>query len=126
MRNVRSASELLEKLGGPLTFGRFVLSLRTLYGYSQTTLAKKLHISLSLIKDMEEDRILPSSTLIKKIVKLGGFPEEFVQKLVPNSKRKTKISTSAKCIFSEIGHSESEVFSLRFRSHLISNLSETL
>lgn len=126
MKNGRYASEFLEELDGPMTFGRFVLSLRTLYGYSQATLAKKLHALPTLIKDLEENRKLPSPTLIKKIAKLGGFPEEFVQKLVPNSKRRTKTSPSAKCIFREIGHSESESFSLRFRSKLIFNLNEIL
>lgn len=61
-----SAREALEKMDGPMTFGRFLMSIRTLYGYSQTSLAQKLKIPRAMICHLEKGRQIPSPALRTK------------------------------------------------------------
>lgn len=97
MKKRTSASKLLNKLDGPMTFGRFVLSLRTLYGYSQAALAKKLRIPRAMVCHIEKGRQIPSPSLALKIAKVGGFPPEMALEYCLNdSLRKEKIKLVVK------------------------------
>src|SRR5688572_6098286 len=69
-----------EKELGPMTFGEFVTSVRTMLDVSQAELAKRLKVSRSMVCDVEKGRVLVSPALAIRIAKLGGFPEKFAVK----------------------------------------------
>jgi transcriptional regulator with XRE-family HTH domain len=69
-----------EKQMGPMTFGTFLTSVRTMLGLSQAELARRLKTSRSMVCDIEKGRVTVSPALAIKIAKLGGFPEKFAVK----------------------------------------------
>jgi DNA-binding XRE family transcriptional regulator len=63
------ASEFLEKLLGPLTFGNFMKISRENRELNQTQMAKFLKVSKSTLCDIEKGRQLVSPALAAKIAK---------------------------------------------------------
>ena len=74
------AAAFFEKEMGPMTFGAFLSSVRTMLDLSQADLARRLKVSRSMICDIEKGRVVVSPALAIKIAKLGGFPEKFAVK----------------------------------------------
>lgn len=72
-----SASKLLEKKFGPLTFGKLIEAYRLSEGLSQTVFAKKLKISQASLCDLEKGRKIPSAERAAKIAKVLKEPESF-------------------------------------------------
>ncbi len=73
--NGSSASKLeKELLGGPLTFGAAVESLRLRDGLSQAGLAKKLKLSRQYVCDVEKGRRLVSLEQAARFAKAFGHP----------------------------------------------------
>lgn len=86
------ADTFFEKEMGPMTFGAFLTSVRTMLDLSQAELARRLKVSRSMICDIEKGRVLVSPTLAIKIAKLGGFPEKFaVKHCLQDQLRRAKI-----------------------------------
>lgn len=113
-------------------------------------LAYKSKIPTAILKKMENGKYAIDTASAKRLGKilkvdyrvmkkkskkaLGNMPIgkltrvnlNLPQKLDFGDKSKIKLRTSNQCIFRQIGHSESEAFSLRFKSKLISNLRDLL
>jgi transcriptional regulator with XRE-family HTH domain len=75
-----SAKSFLENELGPMTFGQFLIAVRTNLEISQADFARKLKVSRSMICDIEKGRVLVSPALAVKIAKLGNFPEDLAVK----------------------------------------------
>ncbi|MFI5304457.1 MAG: helix-turn-helix transcriptional regulator [Nitrospiria bacterium] len=80
LRAAVPAKEFIERNFGPMTFGKFLVSVRLNMDMSQTELAKRLKVTRSRICDIEKGRILVSPGFAGKIAKLGGFPEKLAIK----------------------------------------------
>ncbi|MEA9357253.1 helix-turn-helix transcriptional regulator [Bacteriovorax sp. PP10] len=80
-------------LGGPLTFGQMIHSLRTTDEISQTDLAKRAKVSKGLICDIEKGRRDASIELAVKLAKIMGYlPESFVSILLEEQIRRAKLN----------------------------------
>jgi antitoxin HigA-1 len=76
------AMKLLEKLvGGPLTLGRAVESIRKGEELSQDECAKKLGVSKSHLCDVEKGRKTVSPERAAKWARVLGFPESVLVRL---------------------------------------------
>ena len=80
MTTKMKASDFFEKELGPMTFGAFLTSVRTLLDITQAALARKLKVSRSMICDIEKGRVLVSPALAHRIAKIAGFPVKFAVK----------------------------------------------
>ena len=67
--STKSLTKLLEKKLGPISFGGFLRSARTLKDMNQTEMAKFLKISKSTLCDIEKGRQIVSIELAAKIAK---------------------------------------------------------
>jgi len=76
MTTKASALEFFEKNCGPMTFGQFLIAVRTSMDLSQSVLARKLKVPRSMICDIEKSRVLISVNLASKIARIGNFPED--------------------------------------------------
>lgn len=90
--NTKETLKFMESItGGPLTFGRLLLSLRKCDEVSQTELAKKAKISKGLICDIEKGRRDASIELVIKLAKIMGYsPESFLSILFEEQLRRAK------------------------------------
>jgi transcriptional regulator with XRE-family HTH domain len=80
--NGSSERKYVEKiLGGPLTFGAAVESLRSRDGYSQVAFAKKLDVSRQYLCDVEKGRRLVSPEQAARFAKAFGHPAEVLVQL---------------------------------------------
>ncbi len=73
--STRSLKRVLNKEIGPLTFGSFLRSARTMKGLTQQRAAELLKISKSNLCDIEKGRQNVSIELAAKIAKRLGFSE---------------------------------------------------
>ncbi|UXR63788.1 helix-turn-helix domain-containing protein [Bdellovibrio bacteriovorus] len=73
--STKSLPKLLEKELGPISFGGFLRSARTLKELSQTDMAKLLDLSKSTLCDIEKGRQNVSIELAAKIAKKCGLSE---------------------------------------------------
>ncbi|MFM6929263.1 MAG: helix-turn-helix domain-containing protein [Bdellovibrio sp.] len=71
-----TATQQLEKIYGPLTFGGFLNSWRLSEEMNQTQFAKFLGLSVQNLNDIEKGRRIPSPTRAAKIAKKLQLPEE--------------------------------------------------
>lgn len=69
------AREMIERMVGPLTFGRFVRVWRELKEMSQVDAASKIGVSKSRLSDLESGRRLVSVELARTIAKNFRAPE---------------------------------------------------
>lgn len=70
------AMKLLERLsGGPLSFGRALVSVRKSEGWSQEECARKLGLSRSHLCDVEKGRKVVSPERASKWARILGYPE---------------------------------------------------
>lgn len=84
--------EYLDRESGLMTFGKFMVAARTLVGFSQSDLARKLKVSRSMICDIEKGRSFVSLAFAAKIAKRAGFPESFAVKYaIEDQLRKARI-----------------------------------
>ena len=80
--NVSSESELERRLlGGPLTFGEAIESLRVRDEVTQTVLAKKIGISRQYLCDVEKGRRLVSPEQAARFAKAFGHPAHVLVQL---------------------------------------------
>ena len=89
-----------EILGGPLTFGMAVESLRIRDDLSQTTFAKKLGLSRQYLCDVEKGRRMVSPEQAARFAKAFGHPPEVLVRLalqdaVSSSGLKLKVTVEA-------------------------------
>lgn len=92
-KKIDAATFLETLLGGPLTFGQMLHSLRTTDEISQTDLAKKAKISKGLICDIEKGRRDASIELAVRLAKIMGYlPESFVSILLEEQIRRAKLN----------------------------------
>lgn len=82
--STRSASEILEKLLGPPTFGGYLRSMRTMLDLTQEEMAKKLNMSKGGICDIEKGRQFVSIELAAKIARKCKMSEEMAIYFVIN------------------------------------------
>jgi transcriptional regulator with XRE-family HTH domain len=84
------ATEALEKLtGGPLTFAKALLSVRTSDGVTQAELATLAGVTKATICDLEKGRRIPSVELASKYAKILGYSEsQFVRLALQDQIRK--------------------------------------
>ena len=76
-RKNRRTNKFLESLvGGPLTFGRLLVSIREGEGMSQVEFAKKLRVSRSHLCDIERGRKSVGAARAARFAKLLGYPQE--------------------------------------------------
>ena len=68
--------EVLERLNGPLTFGRFVVAERMREGLTQAELARRIGMSRAKLCDIEKSRQLVSVALAAKIAKKAKWSPE--------------------------------------------------
>jgi transcriptional regulator with XRE-family HTH domain len=68
-------------LGGPLTFGMALASIRRIAELTQPQLARKLKISKQHVCDLEKGRKLVSTEKAARFAKILGHPEETLVKL---------------------------------------------
>ena len=81
-----------EKEFGPLTFGQYLRSMRTVLDLSQAEMAKKLKMGRASLCDIEKGRQLVSVALAKKIAKKAGFSEKVaIKTCIQDQLRKAKI-----------------------------------
>jgi DNA-binding XRE family transcriptional regulator len=73
--STKSLAKQLEKELGPLSFGGFLRSARTMKDMSQTEMAKFLDISKSTLCDIEKGRQYVSIELAFKIAKRCGLSD---------------------------------------------------
>lgn len=86
------AIDFFEKEMGPITFGAFLIAIRTNLNMSQSDLARKLKVNRSMVCDIEKGRVMVSPKLAVKIARVGGFPEELAIKYcLQDQLRKAKI-----------------------------------
>lgn len=78
--NTKSLSKILKKEFGPITFGGFLRSARTMQDMSQTEMAAFLKISKSTLCDIEKGRQLVSPELAAKIAKKCELSEPLAVK----------------------------------------------
>lgn len=78
--STRSAKKILEKRFGPITFGGFLRSARTMKDMSQVEMAAFLGISKSTLCDIEKGRQLVSIELASKIAKKCELSESLAVK----------------------------------------------
>lgn len=97
----RNLSKLLLKKTGPLTFGGFLRSARTMKELSQTEMAEYLKISKSTLCDIEKGRQNVSISLAANIARQCGLSEALaVECAIQDSFRRAglKLSVSVKNI----------------------------
>lgn len=93
IKKTNAVTFLESLLGGPLTFGQMLQSLRTTDEISQTDLAKKAKVSKGLICDIEKGRRDASIELAVKLAKIMGYlPESFVSILLEEQIRRAKLN----------------------------------
>lgn len=80
-RDSLSAELEYKLLGGPLSFGMALASIRRLAGLTQPEFAKKLKISKQHVCDLEKGRKLVSTEKAARYAKLLGHPAETLVKL---------------------------------------------
>lgn len=68
-------------LGGPLTFGMALASIRRLSEMTQAEFAKKLGISKQHVCDLEKSRKLVSTEKAARYARILGHPQETLVKL---------------------------------------------
>lgn len=73
--NTRSLTRLLEKEDGPISFGSFLRSARTLKDLSQSEMAAFLKISKSSLCDIEKGRQFVSPQMAVRIARRCGLSE---------------------------------------------------
>lgn len=71
--SIKEANPILEKLNGPLTFGAFILGIRTTMDLSQVEMAKKLGISKAALCEIEKGRTFVSAESAARYSKKAGF-----------------------------------------------------
>lgn len=93
IKKTNAVTFLESLLGGPLTFGQMLQSLRTTDEISQTDLAKKAKVSKGLICDIEKGRRDASIELAVKLARIMGYlPESFVSILLEEQIRRAKLN----------------------------------
>jgi len=86
------AREMMERMVGPLTFGRFVRVWRELKEMSQVDAAGKIGVSKSRLSDLESGRRLVSVELSRTIAKKLGAPEaQAIECCLQDQLRKAKV-----------------------------------
>lgn len=73
--STKNLGKILEKELGPMSFGGFLRSARTMKGYTQIQMADHLKISKSSLCDIEKGRQFVSIELAAKIAKKCGLSE---------------------------------------------------
>ena len=77
-RTLRTSSDL-EKVMGPLTFGKVLKAWRQCEGLSQKDLAKRLGVAPSTLAGLESGRSIPSLKRADRIAKkMGAMPQHWV------------------------------------------------
>lgn len=73
--NTKNLAKLLERELGPISFGGFLRSARTVKGLTQKEMADFLKVSRSTLCDIEKGRQFVSVELASKIAKKCGLSE---------------------------------------------------
>jgi DNA-binding XRE family transcriptional regulator len=81
-----------EKEFGPLTFGQYLRSMRTVLDLTQVEMARKLKMGRASLCDIEKGRQLVSIALAKKIAQKAGFSEKVaIKTCIQDQLRKAKV-----------------------------------
>ena len=84
--NTKSYFDQLEKKFGRLSFGGILKALRDSEGITQVEFAKKLHITVQNLCDLEKGRRIPSPLRAARIAKKLGYPtKSFIELSIRDS-----------------------------------------